>query len=194
MTEQGEVVNQSYGLRPIAMRTLERTFASVALATAHAGERPPIPAAHLAAMQTIAARSLAAYRELIFGSAQFFDILPRGHAARCDRAHAHRIAPGGARRGQRRARAARHSLGVRVDAKPPHAARLVRLRQRPVRGFRAARRGRVGEMVAHWPFFAHLLDDVEAMLGRTDLEIAGHYDALAGDALRVHAEAHPQGI
>ena len=36
LTEQGEVVNQSYGLRPIAMRTLERTFAAVALATAHA--------------------------------------------------------------------------------------------------------------------------------------------------------------
>ena len=35
MTEQGEVVNQSYGLRPIAMRTLERTFAAVALASAH---------------------------------------------------------------------------------------------------------------------------------------------------------------
>jgi phosphoenolpyruvate carboxylase len=33
-----------------------------------------------------------------------------------------------------------------------------------------------------------LLDDVEAMLGRTDLEIASHYDALAGDALGMHSE------
>src|SRR5580658_961563 len=73
LTEQGEVVNQSYGLRPIAMRTLERTFASVALATAHAGARSPTPPAQMAAMQTIAAGSLAAYRELVFGSAQFFD-------------------------------------------------------------------------------------------------------------------------
>ena len=40
----------------------------------------------------------------------------------------------------------------------------------------------MGHMVAHWPFFGHLLDDVEAMLARTDLEIASHYDALAGDA------------
>jgi phosphoenolpyruvate carboxylase len=46
----------------------------------------------------------------------------------------------------------------------------------------------VGQMVAHWPFFGHLLDDVEAMLGRTDLEIASHYDGLAGDGLRVQAE------
>jgi phosphoenolpyruvate carboxylase len=45
----------------------------------------------------------------------------------------------------------------------------------------------IGQMVAHWPFFGHLLDDVEAMLARTDLEIASHYDALAGDALRAQA-------
>jgi len=44
-------------------------------------------------------------------------------------------------------------------------------------------------MVAQWPFFGHLLDDVEAMLGRTDLDIASHYDALAGDALLRQADA-----
>ncbi len=42
-------------------------------------------------------------------------------------------------------------------------------------------------MTAHWPFFGHLLDDVEAMLGRTDLEIASHYDALAPERLRAQA-------
>jgi len=44
-------------------------------------------------------------------------------------------------------------------------------------------------MTAHWPFFGHLLDDVEAMLGRTDLDIASYYDALAPDRLRVYAQA-----
>jgi len=48
--------------------------------------------------------------------------------------------------------------------------------------------GVIARMTAQWPFFGHLLDDVEAMLGRTDLEIAGHYDALAGDELRVLAQ------
>jgi phosphoenolpyruvate carboxylase len=188
LTEQGEVVNQSYGLRPIAMRTLERTFASVALATAHAGTRPPTPPAQMAAMQTIAARSLSAYRELVFGSAQFFeyfraatplDVIERMHigsrpAARPDGSgvHALRAIPWVFAWTQ-----SRHMLpgwfgfgsGLQA-AMEQHGADVV------------------GQMTAQWPFFGHLLDDVEAMLARTDLEIAGHYDALAGAALRTQAE------
>ena len=69
LTEQGEVVNQSYGLRPIAMRTLERTFAAVALATAHAG-LSAAPSAALSSRRCAPSRprSLEAYRELVFGS------------------------------------------------------------------------------------------------------------------------------
>ena len=189
LTEQGEVVNQSYGLRPIAMRTLERTFASVALATAHVGEKPPIPPAQTAAMQTIAARSLAAYRELVFGGAEFFeffrgatplDVIERMHIGSRPAARA-----GGS--GVLALRAipwvfawtqSRHMLpgwfgfgsGLKA-ALEQHGEEVVR------------------QMVAHWPFFGHLLDDVESMLARTDLEIAGHYDALAGDALRAPADA-----
>ena len=39
----------------------------------------------------------------------------------------------------------------------------------------------LGVMLADWPFFRHLVDDVEAMLARTDLGVAAHYDRLAGD-------------
>jgi phosphoenolpyruvate carboxylase len=42
-------------------------------------------------------------------------------------------------------------------------------------------------MLRDWPFFGHLLDDVEAMLARTDLTIAGYYDALAADSVRTFA-------
>jgi phosphoenolpyruvate carboxylase len=188
LTEQGEVVNQSYGLRPIAMRTLERTFASVALASAHTGVRPQVPAAYVAAMQTIAASSLAAYRRLVFGSAEFFeyfraatplDVIERMHIGS-------RPAARGGGDGVRALRAipwvfawtqSRHMLpgwfgfGSGLDAALEQHGEEV-----------------VGQMVAHWPFFGHLLDDVEAMLGRTDLEIASHYDALAGDAPCMHSE------
>jgi phosphoenolpyruvate carboxylase len=188
LTEQGEVVNQSYGLRPIAMRTLERTFASVALATAHAGRAPPIPPTQLAAMQTIAARSLSAYRTLIFGSPQFFeffraatplDVIERMHigsrpAARAGGSgvHALRAIPWVFAWTQ-----SRHMLpgwfgfGSGLSAAlEEHGADVV------------------GQMVAHWPFFGHLIDDVESMLAQTDLELAGHYDELAGDALRAQSE------
>jgi phosphoenolpyruvate carboxylase len=48
--------------------------------------------------------------------------------------------------------------------------------QRGIDGLRRCYRG--------WPFFRNLIDDIEAMLGRTDLAIAAHYDQLAPEALR----------
>src|SRR5580704_5791099 len=188
LTEQGEVVNQSYGLRPIAMRTLERTFASVALATASV-ETAPIAPELVAAMGTIAAQSLKAYRELVFGSAEFFeyfraatplDVIERMHIASRPAVRA-----GGS--GVQSLRAipwvfawtqSRHMLpgwfgfGSGVQA-------ALELHGEEV----------LTRMTAHWPFFGHLLDDVEAMLGRTDLDIASHYDALAPDRLRIHAQS-----
>jgi phosphoenolpyruvate carboxylase len=188
LTEQGEVVNHSYGLRPIAMRTLERTFASVALATAHAGAAPPIPPDQTAAMQSIAAHSLEAYRDLVFGGGQFLeyfraatplDVIERMHIAA-------RPATRDGLAGVEALRAipwvfawtqSRHMLpgwfgfGSGLQA-------ALDLHGEEV----------IGRMVAHWPFFGHLLDDVEAMLARTDLEIASNYDALAGDGRQVQAE------
>ncbi|HXA36303.1 MAG TPA: phosphoenolpyruvate carboxylase, partial [Steroidobacteraceae bacterium] len=188
LTEQGEVVNQSYGLRPIAMRTLERTFASVALATAHTGDRPRVPPAYAEAMRTIAASSLAAYRQLIFGGAEFFeyfraatplDVIELMHigsrpAARAEGngVHALRAIPWVFAWTQ-----SRHMLPGWFGFGSGLAAALDRHGEQIV-----------GQMVAHWPFFGHLLDDVEAMLGRTDLEIASHYDALAGDSHRAQPE------
>ncbi|HEY2145160.1 MAG TPA: phosphoenolpyruvate carboxylase [Steroidobacteraceae bacterium] len=189
LTEQGEVVNQSYGLRPIAMRTLERTFAAVALATANIAQVRPIAPDHIAAMRTIAAHSLNAYRQLVFGSAEFFeyfsaatplDVIERMHIASRPAARA-----GGS--GVQALRAipwvfawtqSRHMLpgwfgfGSGLQAATElHGAQII------------------ASMAEQWPFFGYLLDDVEAMLARTDLEIAGHYDELAGEKLRANAES-----
>jgi phosphoenolpyruvate carboxylase len=189
LTEQGEVVNQSYGLRPIAMRTLERTFAAVALATAHADTLPPVAPAFLAAMRTISARSLDAYRALVFGNAQFaeffraatpLDVIERMHIGSRPAVRA-----GGEGINGLRAipwvfawTQSRHMLpgwfgfgsGLEAAIKE-HGAEVV------------------GEMMVRWPFFGHLLDDVEAMLARTDLMIAAHYDALASEGLRGQARS-----
>jgi phosphoenolpyruvate carboxylase len=187
LTEQGEVVSQSYSLRPIAMRTLERTFASVALATAQA-QMPPIAPDQIETMRTIAAHSLKAYRGLVFDSEGFFDyfraatpldVIERMHIASRPAARA----DGG---------------GVQALRAIPWVFAWTQSRHMLPgwfgfgSGLQAAleRHGEevIARMTAHWPFFGHLLDDVETMLGRADLEIAGHYDALAGDELRVLAE------
>jgi phosphoenolpyruvate carboxylase len=186
LTEQGEVVNQNYGLRPIAMRTLERTFAAVALAT-HAGQ-PPISPEQRAAMQTIAAESQDVYRRLVFGDVRFYeffraatplDVIERMHIGSRSA-----VRPGAEGVGALRPipwvfawTQSRHMLpgwfgiGSGLEA-------ATRLHGEKV----------IGSMLAHWPFFGHLLDDVESMLARTDLTIAAHYDALAGDGLRSLAE------
>ena len=187
LTEQGEVVNQSNGLRPSAMRTPERTFAAVALATAHS-DRPPTPPAQVAAMQTIAARSLEAFRGLVYGSDRFFeyfrvatplDVIERMHI------------------GSRPAfRAVGEGIGA-LRAIPWVFAWTQSRHMLPGwfgfgSGLEAALRQHgatvIGDMMVEWPFFGHLLDDVEAMLARTDLDIAAHYDALASEALRSHVE------
>jgi phosphoenolpyruvate carboxylase len=188
LTEQGEVVNQNYGLRPVAMRTLERTFAAVALATAHADGQPAVPPEQYAAMQTIALRSNEAYRRLVFGEPRFpeffraatpLDVIERMHigSRSAVRAGAEGIAALRPIPWVFAWTQSRHMLpgwfgiGTGLEAALLAHGEVV-----------------IGAMLAHWPFFGHLLDDVEAMLARTDLEIATHYDALAGDALRLLAE------
>jgi phosphoenolpyruvate carboxylase len=185
LTEQGEVVNQSYGLRPIAMRTLERTFAAVALATAHS-DAPSPPPAQMLAMQTIASSSLVAYRALVRGAGFFdylravtpLDVIERMHI------------------GSRPAFRAVGSGLIALRAIPWVFAWTQSRHMIPGwygfgSGLAAAfdQHGEevVSQMVVNWPFFRHLLDDVEAMLARTDLEIARHYDALADASLHSHA-------
>ena len=45
-----------------------------------------------------------------------------------------------------------------------------------------------------WPFFRSLIDDIEAMLARTDLEIAARYDQLAPTELQHFARRDRGGI
>jgi phosphoenolpyruvate carboxylase len=62
----------------------------------------------------------------------------------------------------------RHMLtgwyGAGAGLKAAHAARGIALLRRAYAG---------------WPFFRHLIDDIEAMLGRADMDIAARYDELA---------------
>src|SRR6185437_12140103 len=78
LREQGETVKQGYGLRPIAMRTLERAFNALSLATASSGEPQGNGAGagrdcpeHLECAATVAEASREAYRRLVYGDPEF---------------------------------------------------------------------------------------------------------------------------
>lgn len=73
VTEQGEIINEKYGLRGIALRTLEQAAGSVALATAlpeHRGNDKP---EWHDMMQVIADTSRDTYRKLVFNTPNFYD-------------------------------------------------------------------------------------------------------------------------
>ena len=73
VTEQGEIINEKYGLRGIALRSLEQITGSVALATAmprHRGN--DMPERH-AFMDVIATESRNAYRKLVYETPEFHD-------------------------------------------------------------------------------------------------------------------------
>jgi phosphoenolpyruvate carboxylase len=181
LTEQGDVVNQSYGLRPIAMRTLERAFAAVALAAAKCDRQPAVPDAQREAMQRIASGSSAAYRNLVFTDSGFFDYFQR--ATPLDVIERMHIG----------ARPATREGGQGVGALRPIPWVFAWSQSRHMlpgwygfgTGLAAAfdRDGAVvlASMLKDWPFFRHLVDDVEETLARTDLNLAALYDTLAGD-------------
>ena len=73
VTEQGEIINEKYGLRGIALRTLEQVTGSVALATAmprHRGN--DMPEWH-DMMDVIADESRRVYRKLVYETPGFYE-------------------------------------------------------------------------------------------------------------------------
>jgi len=183
MTEQGEAINAKYGLRGIALRTLEQTVSAVAVATAL--PRPPDPreAGWTRTMDAIAEGSRAAYRALVYDDPQFveyfrlatpIDVIQRMEIGSRP---ASRSSPEQSEIEQLRAipwvfawTQSRHllpgwyGLGTALD--------------RATERYGAAP---LGEMARDWPFLRALLDDVEMVLATADLAIAARYARLAGN-------------
>ncbi|HQZ81269.1 MAG TPA: phosphoenolpyruvate carboxylase [Steroidobacteraceae bacterium] len=184
LTEQGEVINQNYGLRPIALRTLERAFNALALGTAATlrGTPAQVAAGHMAAAQRLADTSRAAYRALVHDDPGFFAYFRA--ATPIDVIERMQI-------GSRPAW--RDDVNTLEALRPvPWVFAWTQSRCMLPGWFGAGTglaalidesgAGFVREACTEWFFFHNLIDDVETMLARTDLGIAGHYDALAGSA------------
>ena len=182
MTEQGEAINAKYGLRGIAMRTLEQTVSAVALATALPRAPEPREADWSEIMTATARESRAAYRALVYGDPQFeeyfrlatpIDVIQRMEIGSRP---ASRPSTEQSKIEQLRAipwvfawTQSRHllpgwyGLGTALDG--------------ATKRYGAAA---LSEMALDWPFLKALLDDVEIALATSDLAIAAGYARLAG--------------
>jgi phosphoenolpyruvate carboxylase len=181
LTEQGEAVQQSYGLRPIAMRTLERAFNALSLCTfaARNGTLASDDTEQLECAAIIAAESRTAYRRLVYGEPAFYDyfrlVTPIDVIERMQIASRPVYRP--ELEGLESLRAvpwvfawtqARHMLPGWYGAGTGLKAAIERF------GLAVLRTG-----YANWFFLRNLIDDIEAMLARADLEIAQAYNVLA---------------
>jgi phosphoenolpyruvate carboxylase len=180
-TEQGESVAQNFGLRANAMRSLERAFNTLALATlaVRRGVAVQESVAFAAGVAQVAAQSRIAWRALLDrpGFYEFFravtpiDVIERmriGAQQRREPVAAASVAAVPAAAWVYAWSQSRHMLpGWYGAGSGLEAARA----QRGPEILRRAYRG--------WPFFRNLIDDIEAMLARADMEIASRYDELA---------------
>ena len=181
VTEQGEIINEKYGLRGIALRTLEQVTGSVALATAlphHRGNDQP---EWHGMMDVIADESRRAYRELVYETPGFYDYFRK--ATPIDLIERMRI---GSRPSSRRTQAGIQDLRAIPWVFSWTQARFVLpgwygfgsgLKKAAERFDDASFR----DMFAEWYFMRALTADAEMVLSKADLGIAKLYSELAGD-------------
>jgi phosphoenolpyruvate carboxylase len=179
LTEQGEGINQGYGLRPIAMRTLERAFNALMLSLGDVATGVAATPEQLRFAARAAAASREQYRRLVRDDAGFhawfqavtpIDVITRMQIGS-------RPAVCSGRQGLDALRAvpwvyawtqSRHMLPAWFGAGVGLGTAIEEL------GIEVARTA-----YAEWNFFGTLVDDLEASLARADLEIAASYEALA---------------
>ena len=188
VTEQGEIINEKYGLRGIALRTLEQVTGSVALATAmprHRGN--DMPEWH-DMMDVIAEESRRAYRKLVYETPKFHDYFRL--ATPIDLIERMRI---GSRPSSRRSRE-----GIEDLRAIPWVFSWTQSRCMLPGWFgigtglaKAAEKfdsDAFRQMFAEWYFMRALTADAEMVLAKADLGVAKLYSELAGD---LHDEFFP---
>jgi phosphoenolpyruvate carboxylase len=188
VTEQGEIINEKYGLRGIALRTLEQVTGSVALATAmprHRGN--DMPEWH-DMMDVVATESRRAYRTLIYDTPGFNDYFRK--ATPIDLIERMRI---GSRPPSRRSKSGIEDLRAIPWVFSWTQSRCM------LPGWYGLGSGLAKaaaefedkdfrEMFSEWYFMRALTADAEMVLAKADLGVARLYSELAGD---MHEEFFP---
>lgn len=188
-TEQGEVVHRNYGIRALALRTLEQLSGAVLDASLDARAPDPREAGWTTAMDAIAADGEVAYRDLLqrdgfvsyFRMATPIDVIERMTLS--SRPPRRGAAGGGieslraipwvfAWTQSRAGLTAWYGVGTALE-----------------RAAQSMGETALQEMARDWPFLATLLDDVEMVLAKSDLDIAERFSRLSGD--EAHARFFP---
>ncbi len=178
MTEQGELINDKYGLRPIALRVFEQALNAISLSVG--GVTPPekVLPEWRNVMDVAARDGRLCYRAVVHDDAEFheffrqvtpIDVIERMQIG--SRAAFHRDVSG--------------SAGIRAI---PWASAWSQCRYMIPGWFgfgsalAAAEREHgasiLGEMHARWFYFENLVDDVEIAVARAEMDIAAYYDGL----------------
>ncbi len=188
VTEQGEIINEKYGLRGIALRTLEQAAGSVALATAMPEHRGNDKPEWHDMMQVIADTSRDTYQELVFRTPRFYDYFRL--ATPIDLIERMRI---GSRPASRRSGEGIENLRAIPWVFAWTQNRLMLpgwfgLGSGLVRASKNFKDDAFREMFREWYFMRALTADAEMVLAKADLGIAKIYSGLAGD---LHDEFFP---
>ena len=191
ITEQGEIINQNYGLRANALRTLERAFGALGVATLarRRGRARPEPPAHHALVAQLAADSRRLWRALVVEDPDFNDFFRS--ATPIDVIERMQI---GSRSIWETGTAGAGVLSVRSTPwvfawsqsrffMPGWYGAGTALQS----GIAAHGIATVRAVHQEWSFFGSVVSDIEMQLARTDLAIAGCYVDLVSPGLRRYA-------
>ena len=181
VTEQGEIINEKYGLRGIALRTLEQVTGAVALATAMPNHRGnDMPEWH-EMMDVIAGESRRAYRKLVYETAGFYDYFRA--ATPIDLIERMHI---GSRPSSRRSQSGIEDLRAIPWVFSWTQSRAMLPGWYGIGSGLAKAAEQFGdksfrEMFMEWYFMRALTADTEMVLAKADLSIARLYSELAGE-------------
>jgi phosphoenolpyruvate carboxylase len=184
ITEQGELINEKYGLKPIALRIFEQAFNALSLANTGVTPAERVEPRWRDAMDLLSRESARMYREVVFEDPEFYDFFRQ--VTPIDVIERMQIGSRPTSRVQQSGVAALRSIPwwhawSQCRYMTPGwfgAGSALALASRELGDELLA------QMYGGWFFFTNLIDDIELALGRADLDIAAGYDALVEEKHR----------
>jgi phosphoenolpyruvate carboxylase len=179
VTEQGEVIHRKYGIRALALRGLEQTVGAVLRASLRPRQADPREVRWSEVMTALSAASRKTYRAFVdrehfveyFRTATPVDVIEKMTLGS-------RPASRRSMRGVQDLRAIPWVFAwTQCRSILPGWYGLGSALEQGVEQFGETT---LAEMARHWPFFSNMLDDVEMVLAKCDLDIAEAFSALSG--------------